>query len=100
MEQTEGQIQGGMLEQQGRMYGAGVEEAIQDTAINTGNLPIQSAPTVMLFDSGSTHMFIAKAFVDRIVFSIKDLGYDLVVSTPARVIHTISECVHGVAVVI
>lgn len=34
---------------------------------------------VVLFDSSSTHTFVAKAFVDGIGMRIDDLGYDLVV---------------------
>lgn len=54
----------------------------------TGTLPIYSAPFAALFDSGSMHTFIVKTFVDRIGVYVKDLGYDLVVSTPTRVILT------------
>lgn len=44
-----------------------------------GTLLIHSAPSVALFDSGSTHAFIAKTIVDKISVFIEDFGYDLVV---------------------
>lgn len=39
-------------------------------------------------DSNSTHTFITKIFVDKIGVPIEDLGYYLVVSTPAKVVIT------------
>lgn len=63
------------------MYVATAEEAVQDTAVIIGTLFIHSAPTVVLFDQGRTHTFLARTFVDRICVSMDDLGYYLVAST-------------------
>lgn len=55
---------------------------------------------VVLFDSSSTHTFVAKAFVDGIGMRIDDLGYDLVVLTPTGVDLTTGECVRNITIVI
>lgn len=82
MGQADVQVQVGRPEQQGRMYASTTEEAVQDASVIIGTLLIHSTPVVVLFDSCSTHTFIAKTFVDRIDLCVKDLGYDLVESTP------------------
>lgn len=76
----------------GHDYATTIDEAIKDVAIITCTLLIHSSPIVALFDSGSTHTFVAKTFVDRIGVSIEDLGYDLILSTPAGAILTTSVC--------
>lgn len=82
------------------MYAATGEEAVQDFTIITCTLLIHFSPIVSLFDSSSTHTFIAKTFVDRIRVLVEDLGFDFVVSTLVRVVHTTGECLRGVDVVI
>lgn len=64
---AEGQTQNGRPEQHGRMYAVGAEEAIQDTAIVIGTLPVRSTPAFVFFDFGSsTHTFITKTILDRL----------------------------------
>ena len=86
--------------QQGSIYTATADEAIQDAAVITGTLTIHSTPALVLFDSGSMHTFIATAFVARVGMTLEDLGYDLTVSTPTGVVLTTAVCVRDVAVVI
>lgn len=49
----------------------------------------------MLFDSGNTHSFISRTIVGRIGVLVDDLGYDLVLSPPARAVLASRECVKG-----
>lgn len=74
------------------------EELVWGAAVIIGTLLIHSAPSLELFDFGSTHTFTAKAFVYRIGVSVEDLSYNLVVLTLARVILTIRVCVKGVVI--
>lgn len=53
---------------------------------------------VVLFGYGSDDTFIAQTFVSRIGIGLEDLGYDLVVITPAETIFTTRECMRGVVV--
>lgn len=64
----------------------------------TDTLLLYSTSVIALFDSGSTHIFIAKTFINRIGVPINDLGYNLVVSTPTRAVLSMEVCVRGVAV--
>ena len=73
------------LAEQGTVYAATADEAVEDAAVITGTLPIHSIPAIVLFDSGSTHTFLAQVFVDRVGLEVVDLGFDLRVSTPAGV---------------
>ena len=59
---------------------------------------MDSVPATVLFDSGSTHTFIAETFIPRIGVGVEDLGYVLVVTTPAGAIFTTRVCVRGVSV--
>lgn len=76
------------------------EEAFQDTTIITSILLIHSVPTIVLFDSSSTHTFLARVFIDRICVSVKDLVYDLAVSTTTSATLPTGECVRGVPIII
>lgn len=89
-----------MLEHQARTYAAIVEEVVQDATVTICTLLIHAAPVIALFDSCSTHTFIAKTFGDTIAVFVEDLGYDLVVSNFARVILTTGVCMSSVIVVI
>ena len=93
-------MQGSIGDQQGRVYAATVDEAVEDAAVITGTLTIHSTPALVLFNSGSTHTFIATAFAARVGMTVEDLGYDLTVSTPTGVVLTTAVCVRDVAVVI
>lgn len=70
------------------------------SSLTTGTLLIHSVPTVVLFDSGSTHTFISGMIVGGIGVLVDDLGYDLVVSPPARSVLATGECVKGIAIII
>ncbi|XP_022640534.1 uncharacterized protein LOC106770516 [Vigna radiata var. radiata] len=57
-------------------------------AANVGNLIVSTcllfgASCVALFDSGATHSFVSKVCVKRLGLAVRELQYDLVVSTPA-----------------
>lgn len=64
------------------------EEVVQDAPIIKSTILIQSASALVLFDSGSTHSFLAKAFLDKIGMRLDDLAYDLVMSTPSGAVFT------------
>lgn len=87
-------------QQQDRMCATTTEEAIQDATVITSTIFIQSAYTLILFDSGRMHNFLAKAFVDKIGMRLNDLVYDLVVSTPARAVLTTRVCMRGIIIMI
>ena len=70
-------MQGGSRNQQGQVYAATADEAVQDAAVITGTLTIHSTPALVLFDSGSIHTFLAQAFVDRIGLDVVDLWFYL-----------------------
>ena len=59
------------------MYVAIADKVVQDFAVITCTLLIHSAQAIVLFDSGSTHTFLAQPFVDRIGMDVEDLGFDL-----------------------
>lgn len=63
-----------------------------DAAVNRGTCPIHLALAIVLFDSRITHTFIAKTLVNRIGVLVDELGYDLLMSTPAGVVLTIGVC--------
>lgn len=63
------------------MFVATAKNAVQDSVVIIGTLFVHMAPTIVLFDSGSTHTFIGKIFVDRIGMFVGNLGYDLVVDS-------------------
>ena len=84
----------------GKVYTATAAEAVQDPRVITGTITIQSAPATVLFDSGSSHTFLARAFVNRIGVPVIDLGHDLVVSTPFGATLTTEVGVRDVPIVI
>ncbi|XP_017420392.1 uncharacterized protein LOC108330417 [Vigna angularis] len=43
---------------------------------------LDGPPSVVLFDLGATHSFIAKACVEKLGMSVEELGVDVLVSTP------------------
>lgn len=77
------------------MSAAIAEEAVHDVAVITATLLIHSVPIVELSDSSSSHTFISWMFVDMIAMPVDDLGYEKVVSTPARAVLTTSEVCEG-----
>ena len=98
--QYDGYVQGGSSDQHCRVYAATTDEAVQDAAVIIGTLTIHSTPTLVLFDSGSTHTLIATTFAARVGMTVEDLDYDLTVLTPTRVVLTTAVCVRDVSVVI
>ena len=84
----------------GRVYSTTAAEAVQDPRVIKGTITIQSAPATVLFDSSSTHTFLARAFVNRIGMTVIDLGHDLVVSTPYGATLTTGVGVRGVPIII
>lgn len=92
------QVQDDSTKQQGRVYAANGDKPMLDTGVITSTLLVGSIPIVILFYSCSTHIFISQTFVPRTGLGLEDLDYDLVVTTPAREVLTIGECVRGVVV--
>lgn len=82
------------------MYATIVDDEVQDTSVITTTLLIHFALTIAMFDYGSTHIFIAKIFVNRIGVFVEDLGYELVVSTSINSVLTTRLCLRGVSIVI
>ena len=81
-----------------RMYAATVAEALEDTTVVTGTLPVGFVPARVLFDSGCTHSFISYTHASRIGCEIEELGHSLLVSTPAGSVIATGECVRNVPV--
>lgn len=67
------QGQGDRSEQQSRVYGANAYEVVQDVTVITGTLLLNSVPAIVLFNSCSTHTFIAHIFIPRIGIGLEDL---------------------------
>lgn len=60
------QMQAARLVDYGRIFAATAKEAVQDVIVIMATLLIHSTLAIVLFDSGSTHIVLARAFVDRI----------------------------------
>lgn len=58
------------------------EEGVQDAAVITCTILIQSASSLVLFNPSSMHTLLAKTFVDKTDMRLDGLGYDLILSKP------------------
>lgn len=79
---------------------ATIVEVVQDATVIIGTILIQLASSLVVFDSGSMHTFLAKAFVDKIDMKLDDLSYELVMSTLVGEVLTIEVCVRAIVVMI
>ncbi|XP_058733773.1 uncharacterized protein LOC131605437 [Vicia villosa] len=77
---------------QGRVYCMGAEGRSPSNNLIQGNCEIEGTILTTLFDSGATHSFISKDCVDRLKMKLTPLPFDLVVSTPAKVITVNTAC--------
>lgn len=87
-------------EEYDRIYATIVEEVVHVTTVITSTFSIHSLPVVVLFDSGSTHTFLDKSFIDRTCLMVGDLEHDIVLSTTICITLTTGVSVRGVPTVI
>src|SRR3954466_4335794 len=66
----------------GRVNHVDAEKAQKDPTIMMGTLPINSVPASVLFDSGSSHSFMSKAFAHKQGWSFDEMYPPLVFSSP------------------
>ncbi|XP_022156067.1 uncharacterized protein LOC111023035 [Momordica charantia] len=64
-------------------------------AVVTGTILVLSMPAYALFDSGSSHSFIASTFVQHADLELESLGFLLSVSTPSGSVLVTSQVVKG-----
>ncbi|KAA0037369.1 pol protein [Cucumis melo var. makuwa] len=69
--------------QQGRVFAITRQEAERAGTVVTGTLPILGHYAFVLFDSGSSHLFISSIFVQHVGLEVEPLGSVLSVSTPS-----------------
>ncbi|XP_014506282.1 uncharacterized protein LOC106766033 [Vigna radiata var. radiata] len=67
----------------GRVYALTGVEATGASNLIVNSYMLFGAPCVALFDSGVTHSFMCKAYVERLGLVVRELPCDLVVYTPA-----------------
>ena len=59
-----------------------VEEIYEESDAVAGKFKLNSIPALVLFDTGASHSFISKAFVDRNGFPTENIGCPIKVSSP------------------
>jgi hypothetical protein len=59
-----------------------VEEVMNEPDAVMGTFPLNSFTTLVLFDTGASHLFISRAFVNKHVFTTKTIGRVIKVSSP------------------
>jgi hypothetical protein len=57
------------------VYSTTVDEIPEGEPVTTGKFPINQHPTVVLFDSGSSHSFMSQAFAQKYKQLCTKLGY-------------------------
>jgi len=67
----------------GRVYAMTGAEAARSGNLIIGSCVIAGRSLHVLFDSGATHSFVSESRVVELGLPVKELQYDLVVSTPA-----------------
>ncbi|KAA0057668.1 pol protein [Cucumis melo var. makuwa] len=77
------QNQGAGAPHQGRVFATNKTEAEKAGTVVTGTLPVLGHYALVLFDSGSSHSFIASAFVLHARLEVEPLHHVLSVSTPS-----------------
>jgi len=58
-------------------------EAFRSGNLITGSCVIAGRGLCVLYDSGATHSFVSESVVEELGLPVRELQYDLVVSTPA-----------------
>lgn len=79
----------------GRVYALTGAEAAKSGNLIIGCCMIAGRELNVLFDSGATHSFLSETLIQELNLPIRELEYDLMVSTPAsRMIKTSRMCPH------
>src|SRR4051812_4070110 len=68
--------------QKGQVNHINVEEIYEESDAVAGKFKLNSIPALVLFDTGASHSFISKAFVDRNGFPTENIGCPIKVSSP------------------
>ncbi|WVZ50238.1 hypothetical protein U9M48_001512 [Paspalum notatum var. saurae] len=77
---------------QGKVNHVTVETAAEAPNVVLGTFLVNSKPATILFDTGATHSFITKSFVEKHNMSISPIKRPLIVSSPGGQINTNSIC--------
>ncbi|XP_027905725.1 uncharacterized protein LOC114165266 [Vigna unguiculata] len=88
------QSRGGVRPQAaGRVYAMTGREAVRSGNLIIGSCMIAGRSLCVLYDSGATHSFVSESKVFELGLPVKELQFDLVVSTPAsRLVRTSTLC--------
>ncbi|XP_052726148.1 uncharacterized protein LOC108322100 [Vigna angularis] len=77
----------------GRVYALTGAEAAKSGTLIIGCCSIAGRDLNVLFDSGATHSFLSETLIQELNLPVKELQYDLIVSTPAsKLIKTSRMC--------
>src|SRR3954466_6497541 len=68
--------------QKGQVNHINVEEIYEESDAVAGKFKLNSIPALVLFDTGASHSFISKAFVDRNGFPTENIGCPIKFSSP------------------
>jgi predicted aspartyl protease len=60
-----------------------MEQAQDASGVVLGTFPINSVPTIVLFDSGATHSFITDQFISKHSMPVSPMKKPLLVSSPS-----------------
>ncbi|XP_047147783.1 uncharacterized protein LOC124820180 [Vigna umbellata] len=74
---------GGRAQAVGRVYALTGAEAESSGNLIFGDCLLFGKHCYVLYDSGATHSFISKACVEKLDLEVREMQFDLVVSTPA-----------------
>lgn len=69
-----------------------VEEIYEEPDAVAGKFKLNSVPAFVLFDTGASHSFISRAFVERNELPIETIGFPIKVSSPGGEIIVNSGC--------
>ena len=58
-------------------------DATQFDDLIQGMCFISQVPLVVFYDSGATHLFISRVYVEKLTLPVSSLKFDLIVDTPA-----------------
>jgi hypothetical protein len=68
--------------QKGQANHLNVEEVMNEPDAVMGTFPLNSFTTLVLFDTGASHLFISSAFVNKHAFTTETIGRVIKVSSP------------------
>ena len=66
----------------------------------SGMFPVNTLPTKVLFDAGTTHSFINPVTAKRIACAVEDMNVHLCVSTPIGSVYPTNQIVRDCTIVI